>query len=120
MTRITIKKWFANKTVCVKNGITLVWKKSQVWTGDKDIKDLDLNTDEGLEYFFDKKNWEDTEDIFGKVVRETEKAIMIEADYWDFRYCRLVNDAELRHGWKVWLPKSVICNLDEVLAKETA
>lgn len=120
MTRITIKKWFGDKTICVKNGITLCWKKTKEWKGDKAVKDLDLTTEEGLEYFFDEKNWEEAAYIWGKVVRETEKAIMIEADYWDFRYCRYVNDAELRHGWKVWLPKSVICNLDEVLTKETA
>ena len=107
--KITVKKWFADKTVCIKDGITLVWKKGKVFTGDEN------HNREDIEYFLNDDNWEEVNHIYGNVVRETEKAVMIEADYWDFRYCRYVNDAQVKHGWKVWIPKSVILNLDEVL-----
>ena len=118
MAHITLKKWFAKKTICVKDGITLCWKETKVWKGDKAISDIDLNNKEGLEYYFDEKNWEEAEYIYGKVTRETEKAVLVEADYWYFKYCRYANDAVVKHGWKVWIPKSVICNLDDVLAEE--
>lgn len=108
MTRITIKKWFGDKTICVKSGITLIWEEAKVWKGEKNIADLDFENKADLTYFFDEKNWEEARHIFGNITRETEKAVLVEADYWDFRYCRYVNDAQVKHGWKVWIPKSVI------------
>lgn len=108
MARITIKKWFGDKTICVKYGITLIWEEAKVWKGEKNIADLDLENKADLTYYFDEKNWEKANRIFGNITRETEKAVLVEADYWDFRYCRYVNDAQVKHGWKVWIPKSVI------------
>ena len=113
MTKVMIKKWFGDKTICVRNGITLIWEKAKAWKGDRLIADLNLEDKADIEYFFNDANWEEACCIYGKITRETEKAVLLEADYWDFRYCRYVNDAKVKHGWKVWVPKSVIYKIEE-------
>ena len=114
--KITVKTWIYRKAQeSAGCGRTLLWDEAKVWTGDKDIRDIDVSTKEGVEYFCDESNWEKAYHLYGEVTRETEKAILLEAKYWDLRYCRYATDAPVRAGWKVWIPKSAVYDLDKVL-----
>lgn len=113
MTKITIKEWIFKKTD-LGFGRTLQYEKTIEWVGATPLKDVDLHTEEGIEEYVDDRNWTTAYDIFGTITRETEKAILVECNYWDWRYVRYVNDAHLRKGWRVWLPKSAVYAIDGI------
>jgi hypothetical protein len=107
--RITIKPWIYNKAQESAGGLrTLAWDEAKAWIGETPIEDININTEEGLKEFFREDNWCKAYHLYGEVTRETDKAVLFEADYWDLRYCRDVSLAPLRKGWKVWIPKSSI------------
>ena len=97
MTAITMKQWiYADaQTKAQKYNFTLVWKAvhtegEHCWT----------------------KN--DTFNLYGEITRETEKAVLLECDYWNLnRAGRYITDAPRCKGFKVWIPKSAIIEIDE-------
>ena len=108
--KLTIKKWIYDKAQESAGGMrTLCWDTAKVWTGDADFfKTVDFNDKAQVKEFVDNKNWADAYCLYGEVTKETEKAVLMECKYWDLRFVHDVSQAKLRTGWKVWVPKSAI------------
>lgn len=96
--RITVKTWFYEneQNKAGKYNFTLVWK---------------ANYNE-----YDEKV---SNNFYGKIVKETEKAIQCELLYWNLnRAERYITDAPMVTGWKTWIPKSVILETKNVSVRE--
>lgn len=118
--KITVKTWIYKKAQeSTGYGRTLVWDDAKEWKGERNKQEVLAGIKEGneadIEYFFDDANWEQAYHLYGTVAKVTEKAVMLECKYWDWRYVRYVNDAPVKEGWRVWIPKSAIYNLEEVV-----
>ena len=116
MTHITMKAWIYRdaQTRAQKYNWTLVWdatcinRESGRLLYDTNIADID-GTSWG-------KNYEQAYTLYGEIARETEKAVLLECDYWNLnRAGRYVTDAPRCKGFKVWIPKSAIYAVDGVV-----
>ena len=100
--KFIVKSWFYEKAQASarKYNFTLVWGHCKAYTGEGKVTADD---------FIHDTNWEEAHWLYGEQARETEKAILVECDYWNLnRAGRYVTDAPRCKGFKVWIPKSVI------------
>ena len=115
MTKVTVKAWFADKAQENAGGFrTIVWERTCV-NKNRDHFLADRRYDDMLQYvwfFNEKDNWEQAASFFGNIINETEKAICLECDWWDLRYGGRIENIPVRHGWKLWIPKSVIYGIN--------
>ena len=103
---IIVKQWIYTEAQAKaqKYGFTLVW-------------DCIYQADESNSSW----NPKDLFCLYGEPVRETEKAVLYELDYWNLnRAGRYVTDAPRCTGFKVWIPKSAILTREQAVAKITA
>lgn len=115
MTKVTVKSWFADKAQANAGGFrTIMWEKTCVnKTCDHFIGNTSYDDMLQAVWFFNEKdNWEQASSFFGEIIKETEKAICLECDWWDLRYGYSIDTTPVRHGWKVWIPKSVIYGIN--------
>ena len=96
---ILVKEWFYKdvQIKAQKYNWTLVWERAEA---------------EVVNLLYPNVN-EDCFFLVGKKIKETEKAIEFSLDYWDLNKSgRYVTDAPKKNGFKCWIPKSVIVNLN--------
>lgn len=86
---IVIKSWFMHNNLSeliVKNNVSICTEKKDGFLYGVDDETVSL--------------------MWGDVIRETEKAVQVSADFWSTR--SHIADLTVHKGWKVWIPKSVI------------
>ena len=91
-TVVTVKQWIYvdAQSKAGKYNFTLVWSHEH---------------DAGKDYWTS----DDTFNLYGTITRETEKAVLMECDYWNLNKAgRYITDAPRCKGFKVWIPKSAI------------
>ena len=115
--KITLKAWKYREAQdkAQHYNFTLVWDEAKQYIGDPELlKAVRENpTEEIIEEFLDDKNFEEAYNLYGTVARETEKALLLECDYWNLnRAGRYVTDAPRCKGFKVWVPKVAIYKIN--------
>ena len=101
---IKVKSWFyqQEQSKAGKYNFTLKWDTLIVNTGKVNPETC--------------TKWKEIGNCFyGKVIKETEKAIQVELFYWNLnkgRHYRYLTDLPLEKEkrWKTWIPKSVLLN----------
>ena len=105
--RIIVPEWFYMKEQdkAGRYGYTLLWRRVYKYHG------VSISVEFGNSLV--ESGDEEVEKIgycfFGEKLSETEKAVQFSLSYWNLRKAgRYITDAPVEHGWKMWIPKSVI------------